>query len=380
VRTSEERLRLLIDSAVDYAIYTMTQDGQINFWNAGAERMFGYTSDEILGRNASILFAPEDRAAGGLEQELARARASGRTLAERLHVRKDGSRFFCSGVTTRLGDDAVFGFARIARDLTAQRDAAEALERAHSGVEERVVQRTQDLQDEVARRATAQEHVTDLMHKLVTAQEEQRARIARDLHDQLGQQLTTLRLALERLRDRTSGGAADEDLRSALELVQRTDAEVDLLVWELRPAVLDDFGLAAALPRFVRDWSTHYGIPADVRIVPTTIGVVSRDVEVTYYRIAQEALNNIVKHAHATRADVLLELRDGSLVLVVEDDGIGFDPAAPERAQGIGLLGMRERAELVGATLEVESSPGNGTSIFLRVPVASESARPATRS
>jgi len=209
------------------------------------------------------------------------------------------------------------------------------------------------------------------MHRLVAAQEEQRARIARDLHDQLGQQLTTLRLSLERLRDRAAAtGAVDEELNRAIDLVQNVDGDVDFLAWELRPAVLDDFGLAAALPRFVRDWSTHYGIPADVRVVPITVAAASRDVEVTFYRIAQEALTNVFKHAHAARVDVLLEVRDGSLALVVEDDGIGFDPAAPDRAQGIGLLGMRERAALIGATLEIESSPGNGTSIFLRAPIA----------
>jgi signal transduction histidine kinase len=267
---------------------------------------------------------------------------------------------------------------KIARDLTPQRDAADALSEANSGLEARVAQRTHDLQQQIVQRTTAQEHVTDLMHKLVSAQEEQRARIARDLHDQLGQQLTTLRLTLERFRDRaTSIKPVDDDLSRALQLTQQIDKEVDFLAWELRPAVLDDLGLAAALPQFVRDWSAHYGIPAEVRTSAVVKGQFSRDVEVTFYRIAQEALNNVVKHAHATRADVLLEIRDGSLVLVVEDDGIGFEPASTDRAQGIGLLGMRERAALIGATLDVESSPGNGTSIFLRclIPAAAVPAK-----
>jgi PAS domain S-box-containing protein len=355
---------------VDYAMFSMTPEGRVNVWNAGAQRMFGYTADEILGQEAAILFTPEDRAAGVFAKELERARASGRALDERFHVRKDGTRVFCSGVTTRLGDDGALGFAKIARDLTAQRDAADALFRAESGVEERVVQRTQRLHDEVARKASAQEHVTGLMHRLVAAQEDQRARIARDLHDQLGQQLTTLRLSLERLRDRAAAsGAVDGELDRAIDIIQHVDGDIDFLAWELRPAVLDDFGLAAALPRFVRDWSTHYGIPANVRVVPITAAAVSRDVEVTFYRIAQEALTNVFKHAHASRVDVLLEVRDGSLALVVEDDGIGFDPAASDRAQGIGLLGMRERAALIGATLEIKSSPGSGTSVLLRAPV-----------
>ncbi len=375
-RASAEQLRLLIDSAVDYAMFTMTPDGRVNLWNAGAERMFGYKADEIIGQDASILFTPEDRAAGVFSRELARARAAGRALDERFHVRKDGSRLFCSGVTTTLGNDAAIGFAKIARDLTSQLEAAEALARAQSGVENRVVERTQDLRDEVSRRTSAQEHVTYLMHRLVTAQEEQRARIARDLHDQLGQQLTTLRLSVERLRDGTSGrGEVNEELGRTLEMIQRIEGDVNFLAWELRPVVLDDFGLVAALPRFVRDWSSHYGIPADVRVGAVGDTSVARDVEVTFYRIAQEALTNIVRHAHATRADVLLEMREGSLVLVVEDDGIGFDAAAPDPAKGIGLLGMRERAALIGASLEIESSPGAGTSVFLRVPIGADARR-----
>jgi signal transduction histidine kinase len=160
-------------------------------------------------------------------------------------------------------------------------------------------------------------------------------------------------------------------------MIQRIEGDVDFLAWELRPAVLDDFGLVAALPRFVRDWSAHYGIPADVRVGAIGDASVARDVEVTFYRIAQEALTNIVKHAHATRADVLLEMRDDLLVLVVEDDGIGFDATAADRAQGIGLLGMRERAALVGATLEIESSPGAGTSVFLRAALKPDAQREA---
>ena len=303
-------MRLLIDSAVDYAIFTMTEDGHIDFWNAGAERMFGYGTDEIDRPECVACCSRRRIARPGHSRRSSKVRDTmAAPLDERFHVRKNGTRFFCSGVTTRLGNDAALGFVKIARDLTPQRDAADALSKANAGLEARVAQRTHDLQQQIVQRTTAQEHVTDLMHKLVSAQEEQRARIARDLHDQLGQQLTTLRLTLERLRDRaTSIKPADDDLSRALQLTQQIDKEVDFLAWELRPAVLDDLGLAAALPQFVRDWSAHYGIPAEVRTSAVANGQLSRDVEVTFYRIAQEALNNVVKHAHATRADVLLEI------------------------------------------------------------------------
>jgi signal transduction histidine kinase len=117
----------------------------------------------------------------------------------------------------------------------------------------------------------------------------------------------------------------------------------------------------------VTEWSEHYGIEAEFQTAGFTRGNLTREAEVAFYRIAQEALNNVAKHSHAARVDVMLEHRDGSVVLLVEDDGVGFDPARSDlAAQGIGLLGMRERAGLIGAALEIESRPGEGTTIFLR--------------
>jgi signal transduction histidine kinase len=223
----------------------------------------------------------------------------------------------------------------------------------------------------------AQDHITSLLRKLVTAQEEQRARIARDLHDQLGQQLTALRLTIDRYRDRTAGGGRiDDDLERAALLAKEIDAELDFLAWELRPAALDDLGLLAALPRFLREWSEHYQIAGEFRSSGFANGDLSPEAETTFYRITQEALNNVIKHAHASRVDVILERRGAAVVLVIEDDGVGFDPA--DRAtgsRGIGIAGMRERASLSGATLEIESAPGKGTTVFVRCAVdASEGA------
>jgi len=364
VRQSEERLRLLIDSAIDYAIFTMTPDGTIDSWNSGAQRMFGYAADEIIGQSFDRLFTAQDRAGGVPSAELARVARDGRALDERQHVRKNGTLFYCSGVTTRLNPTGGLGFAKIARDLTDQRDAADALKEAHAGIERGVEERTRALQQQVVERTTAQEHASDLVRKLVTSQEDERARIARDLHDQIGQQLTALRLTLERLADE---GRSDGQLTRAVTLAKNIDSELGFIAWELRPAVLDDLGLSAALPRFVKDWSEHYGVVAEYRGSGFSSGHLPREGEVAFYRIAQEALNNVAKHAHASRVDVMLESRDGSIVLVVEDDGVGFDPSAVEGdGRGIGLVGMRERAALIGATLQIESAPGDGTSVFVR--------------
>ena len=365
VLAGEERLRLLIDSAVDYAIFTINEQGTIDSWNTGAERMFGYTADEGIGQPFAVLFTPEDQVAEVPAEELRTALEKGRALDERWHVRKDGTRFYCSGVTTRLGESSRLGFAKIARDLTARRQAELALTHAHADLESRVSQRTEQLQREVERRTEAQEEVSLLLGRLVTAQEDQRSRISRDLHDQLGQQLTALRLALERHREECGGSGAALD--RAQQLTRDIDRALDFLAWELRPTILDDLGLAAALPRYLEEWSAHHGGNARFQTTGLLPQRLAPDVETAFYRVAQEALNNVVKHAHASRVDVVLESRDGAVTLIIEDDGVGFDLAAPGlKDRGVGLAGMRERAALIGATLQVESTPGKGTAVFLR--------------
>jgi len=294
----------------------MKPDGIVDSWNSGAERMFGYSAEGIIGRSANVLFTDEDRAAGVFDEEIRCAYLEGRATDERYHLRRDGSRFYCSGVTIRLGEGAALGFAKIARDLTAQREAEVELKEAHASLERRVLERTKELEDEVKRRTAAQEHIGNLLRKLVTSQEEQRARIARDLHDHVGQQLTALRLTLDRFADRVSAsGPLDDDMKRASKLAKEIDAELDFLAWELRPAVLDDMGLLAALPRFLEQWAQHYDITAEFRSDGFSSGDIPRDTEVTFYRVAQEALNNVVKHAHASRVDVMLESRDGAVTL-----------------------------------------------------------------
>ncbi len=371
VRLGEERLRLLIDGALDYAIFTMNREGVIDSWNPGAERMFAYRADEIIGRHVEVLFSAEDRAAGVPRRELGQARENGRATDERFYVRKNGTRFYSSGTTIKLGE--ALGFAKIARDLSTPQEAAEALRLVQADFDLRVRERTDALEAEVSARAAAHHHVTVLLQRIVTAQEDERARIARDLHDHLGQQLTALRLTLQGHRDQLGPDHPQTgQVVSALSLAQRIDDDLDFLAWELRPAALDDHGLAAALPVFVREWSDHYKIPVEYRAQHLSAGKLARDAEVVFYRVAQESLNNILKHAHATRVDVLVEARDGAVRMVIEDNGVGFEVTDKDetRDKGIGIIGMHERAALIGGTLQIESQPGQGTSVFLAAPVA----------
>jgi PAS domain S-box-containing protein len=213
---------------------------------------------------------------------------------------------------------------------------------------------------------------TELLTHLVFAQEDERRRIARDMHDQLGEHLTALALRIGRLKqvcaDSTHLAREVGDLEG---IVRSLDQDVERLVWELRPTALDDLGLRAALTNYVHDWSNRAGIPARLHTSGLLDERLAPDVETTLYRIAQEALNNAAKYSRAGRVEVILERRHDSVLLVVEDDGIGFEADVDMKDRGFGLAGMRERAALVGGHVEIESAPGQGTTVLVRIDVPS---------
>jgi signal transduction histidine kinase len=158
-------------------------------------------------------------------------------------------------------------------------------------------------------------------------------------------------------------------IEQALEKANDIDSELDFLAWELRPASIDEFGLVVALENFAREFSRHFKIPVGFLSRKLKKGRLVPEIEINLYRIAQEALNNIAKHAQATNVSVLLEKPDKNIVLIVEDDGVGFDPKKKaNRSKGLGLIGMSERAALVGGTVEIESAKGSGTTIYASVP------------
>ena len=312
-------------------------------------------------------------------KEMETARKQGCADDERWHVRKDGSRFYVSGVMTALHDGELTGYAKIARDLTESKRAEEELRRAHEALEQRVLERTSELakanealQLENTERRRIERARLQLLRQLVRTQEDERRRIAREIHDHLGQQSTALRLSLEALKQQcTQHTELCGPIEQTQAIAASLDSDVDFLAWELRPASLDDLGLVAALANFVKEWSTHFHIQADYHSTGMDGERPSPETEINLYRIAQEALNNICKHAQASHVGVLLERRNQHIALIIEDDGVGFDPSQKVEADsGLGLLGMRERASLVGGTLEIESAPNQGATIFARVPVS----------
>jgi len=256
------------------------------------------------------------------------------------------------------------------------------LQVAHDELEVRVVERTQELAkantmllQQMEERAFIEEQRIQLLKRLFTVQEDERGRIARDIHDHLGQRLTALRLKIASVRDLCEGNELLAQRVTRLqEISELLDKEVSFLAWELRPEILDKTDFVHALDQYVREWSRHSDVFAEFSTIGLKENALGRDIENNLYRITQEALNNAAKYAQATQINVILEQRDGELIVIIEDNGVGFDPAAVDgssKMKGFGLVGMRERASLIGGTIEIESTPGEGTTIFVKVPYGS---------
>ena len=348
-RRSEAELRKLaaiVESSSD-AIITKDLDGIVTSWNKGAEEIFGYTADEVIGRPVTILM-PENR----LDEEpriLERIR-NGENVEhyETIRRRKDGTLLDISLNVSPIYDNHghIIGASKIARDMT------------------------------IKRRTEAAIRESEIMHKLVQAQEAERHRIARDLHDHLGQQMTALRLRIESLVEKTRGSdTLKEEIEGIQNIALQIDRDIGFLSWELRPTELDELGLKDAMASFVREWSGQYGIAAEFQAnLSMKPGErLARAIESNLYRIAQESLNNILKHAKAQNVNVMLHQHNDQILLSVEDDGEGFlyppKPSNDGKLSGFGLVGMRERAALLNGSLEVESHRGKGTTILVRVPL-----------
>lgn len=361
LRESETRYRTLVENVHDYAIFLLDVDGIIVEWTPGAELVTGYTSSEALGQHCRIFYPERDRDGGEPEHDLRAAAETGRLENEGWRVRKSGERFWADEIVTAVRDVAgrVIGFTKIARDLTHRMLVEAAAERERAGRER-----------------------DDFRRQLAAAEENERRRIALELHDQLGQHLAALSLGLDEARRMVSGEGSRAGERGALRTALRLQALQELatamtvdarnLALELRPPELDDVGLASALETYVTRWSERTRIAADVELSAIDDARIPSDVGTAIYRIVQEALTNIVKHAHAQHVSVIVEKPDPHVRLIIEDDGLGFDiDATTQRARAqsrLGLAGMQERATLVGGTFAVESEPGKGATLYVTIP------------
>jgi PAS domain S-box-containing protein len=342
--TAERRFRLLVDGVRDYAFYMLDRGGRIESWNAGAERLSGYAAEEVVGRHVSLFHVPDETRPSGLGRVLERAAAEGQAVDEGWSRRKDGSRFRAEVLVTALRDreGLLVGYSVVTHDVTERRRHAEVRAR--------------------------------LLDQVISGREEEQRRIARELHDETGQSLTSLLVGLRTLEGAPSLDAAREQVAELRRVTARTLDEVHRLARGLRPAVLDELGLVPAVEQLALDYVQARGVPVDVSAVGFGPRRLPPAVETTVYRVVQEALTNTAKHAGARTATVVLRQRRETVQAIVSDDGCGFDVdhalRAPAAWTHLGLHGMRERAALLGGTVTIESTPGEGTTIYVRIPLA----------
>jgi PAS domain S-box-containing protein len=365
-KESEERYRLMVDGARDYAIFMMNPSNEIVYWSAGAERVFGWSAGEAVGRSGEIVFTPEDRENEVEEKEIEKALRNGVASDRRWHIRKDGTRIWVDGMMRRLNDEktgALRGFAKIARDATQQHEAEEQLQRAHDELDQRVQERTRDLERTNVKLRQEMEQRQMLEKQILLITEQERARISHDLHDTLCQELTATALVLKSRAhaiERQSRAAADS-LTEAAETLSANAQMARDLARGLHPMDIGASGLPAALrelcSRMSGDVNCSCRCPRSLRM--------DHDVAVNLYRIAQEAVTNSLKHANASEITISLESTKNAIVLTVSDDGY----AKRRRVgRGFGMLIMKYRAHAIGAILKIESTKPRGTTVTCCVP------------
>jgi PAS domain S-box-containing protein len=341
LRESEERYRELFENARD-AIYVHDLKGNYIRINHAAERLSGFSRDEIIGHNYSEFVAPDhiQYVRDSFCSKLAR---KGETTYEVDVIAKDGRRVPVEVSSRAIYENGVLvGVQGTARDITERKQAQEALQW--------------------------------FSRQLIEAQEDERRRISRELHDQIGQVLTAVKMGLHSVQQLCAASDARAYIKDNIEAVDEALRLVRDLSVDLRPPVLDDLGLATALRWYVDRFAKRTGSQVELLInLPEQRERFSRELETACFRITQEALTNIVRHANASEIVIQLARSENQLLLSIKDNGVGFDPSglrkrAP-RAATLGLVSMQERAHAAGGTVEIHSRIARGTEVRFKLPV-----------
>jgi PAS domain S-box-containing protein len=336
------RLAAIVNSSDD-AIIGKTLDGTIVSWNSGAEKLYHYAAEEVIGRSINIL-VPPDRA-DEVPEILSRLK-SGENINhyETVRTRKDGKLLAVSLSISLIKDLAgrILGAATIAHDITRSKRAEEMLQ--------------------------------TFSQRLIETQEAERSRVARELHDEIGQALTAIKLNMQAILLSTGHSPREAQLKETLAIVDRAMQQVHDISLGLRPMLLDDLGLVAALRWYMNHWAQQSGLKAEfvaqlssVRLPP--------EIETACFRIAQEALTNIVRHAQASHIRIELAERGAALHLEIRDDGVGFNQDAMPKGYApngsLGLQGMRERVLILSGDINIKSAVRQGTEIHVCFPLTS---------
>ena len=341
LRLSQGRLADILDIAED-AIIVAEDDRSITLFNQGAVKLFGYEPDEVLGNRIDLLLPERFRIDHPSyidpfdhEHESARRMAQRREL---FGLKKDGSEFPAEASFSKLSVGGRTTFTVIVRDITD--------------------------------RLRTERQLQSLTTELMTAQEEERRRIARELHDDVNQRLALLAIDMANMLSDPSAltTQAKEMIQSLNRRLVRISDDVRRMAYQFHPSILDDLGLTAALKHMADEWSEKTGIKT-VIVQEETADPLPRDIASCLYRVAQESLSNIMKHARAARVELELTCDDQEITLSIYDTGVGFDLTdIRARHPGLGLVNMRERVRSVRGRLDIQSEPGRGTHIIVHIP------------
>ena len=361
-RTERAMVQLagIVESSDD-AMISKTLVGTITSWNRGAERLFGYTAEEAIGENITLIIPPDRRA----EEEtiLAKLRHAERVEHfDTVRVRKDGELVDVSLTISPVKDATghVIGASKVARDITERRVAEKDLQKAYERLETMVEERTAA--------------VRQLSLRLLSVQDEEHRTIARELHDSLGQELAALKMDVQRVRKMVADGEAGKLLSQLSESLEKCMSETRTISHLLHPPLIDELGFAAAAKWFVEGFSERSGIKANLQL-SNAAQRLPRAVELPLFRVLQATLSNVHRHAGSSSVDIRFEVLAQEAKLEVKDHGKGIDPELLKRFKnsgagvGIGLAGMRERLRELGGQLEVESET-TGTLIRAVVPIS----------
>jgi PAS domain S-box-containing protein len=342
VIANERNLSDSIINSLPGIFYLITREGQNLRWNANFEKVSGYSGEEIGRMHPMDFFEPDQ----------------GKVIAEKIEeVFLTGEADVQAALRLKTGETIPYYFTGKAVEFEGR------LCLAGVGI---------DFSD----RLKAQEKIRETTEKLRELaahlqhiREEERIDIARDIHDDLGQQLTAVKIALFRLMRHTNGNAVvEKGLDAAMELLGNSIESIRRIATQLRPGVLDDLGLVEAMKWQIDEFSERYGIPVEAQL-PESIDIPDPEVAINLFRIFQETLTNIARHAGAGRVAVRVEAGSRSIRLEVDDDGRGFNSEEINAKRTLGLLGMQERALVIGGHFAIEGRPGHGTTVRISVPV-----------
>jgi two-component system, chemotaxis family, CheB/CheR fusion protein len=384
LRRSEERLRKMVN-VEGVGVLTFDAAGTLLDANDAFLRVSHYDRREIeAGAITWRMLSPPEYIEES-DRQLARMADTGRIGPyEKPFLCRNGTRSWMMFVGADLGDGT---FVLYCLDVNDRKRAEADLRQLTETLEERIVERTQVLRDredqliaardqlenEVFERRRAQVSREDLMRRVMSTEEHERLRLSAELHDQMGQLITGLTLGLRALEEYGSDPDANRKLAELRGLAEQIGQEAHHIALSLRPPALERLGLRTAIEAYLDDWSVRHGIATDFQAIGLDDQRFSHVVEIALYRAVQEGLTNVAKHAKATSVSLVLEFRNRSLCVVLEDDGDGFNTESTMRTaltgSHLGLLGMQERVQLLGGTVQVESVPGDGSSLIVRLPI-----------